>query len=74
MSNEIRFVRVGDRVVNLLLITNAVFYPSTDATSASLVIHFSGESAMALGGDEAEALWRLLKAGALRIALEKVEG
>lgn len=72
MSNEIRFVRVGDRVINLLLMNKAEFCPATDASPATLIAHFSGEGVIALGGDEAEALWRLLKDGALRVPLEKV--
>lgn len=71
MSNEIRFVRVGDRIINVSLVTNVVFYSTTDGTETTLVIHFSGENAMALSGAEAEAFWRLLSASALKVALEK---
>lgn len=60
MSNEIRFVRVGDRIINPNLITNAVFCPASDATAATLAVHFSGESVMVLAGDEAEGLWQIL--------------
>lgn len=60
MSNEIRFVRIGDRIINLALVTNATFYCATDGTQTSLVIHFSGGSAIGLDGDDAERFWHVL--------------
>lgn len=64
-----KYVRVGNRILNLELVVSAQFVPpNSDINKGVLTLHFLNPDAMlVLFSDEADRVWHLLNSGALNI-------
>jgi hypothetical protein len=66
-----RFAQVGNRIINLELITNAMYVPSETEESRSFLFIFfaNANAAEQFTEEQADQLWRVLKDASFRVVL-----
>lgn len=66
-----KFAQVGNRIINLELITNAVYVPpQTDESKSYLIVFFARSDGSEIFREaEADQLWRVLKDASFRVVL-----
>lgn len=66
-----RFAQVGNRIINLELISNAMYVaPETDESRSFLFVFFANaNTAEQFTEEQADQLWRVLKDASFRVVL-----
>ncbi|HCF26954.1 MAG TPA: hypothetical protein DEV81_07035 [Cyanobacteria bacterium UBA11049] len=63
-----RFAQVGNRIINLELITSVIYTPEIDDNKSLLVVRFTNPNTLEeFTQEQADQLWRVLKDASIKV-------